>query len=435
MIYKCLNCEGNLVYSVEDQKMKCEFCGSLFEINELEEKKQVKEIFGTNNSGKDLKIVNTGFDSFNLTNENFGDYNTLVARKEAEKMEAESRAKEFITMQKVKCTSCGSELLINGVESSTFCAYCGQATIVMDRVDDYLKPDYIIPFKVNQEDAERIIRTILNDGFFVPKEVKNFQVEKLRGIYIPFWLMDFNYSDSQFLKYSKRVGKSNVTRYVFMKGECDFKRVTVDASLQLNDYSSQRLEPYDMRQLVDFNSSYLSGFYSDRFDDKAENLESVAVQRMKVLFDQQMLEDSGHPSARLVSSNPKYYITKTDYALLPAWFLSFKYDGKPFTIMVNGQTGKMVGAVPFVKAKAYGIFAGLSAVLSLVLIPLLSFIYYILWDPKDVNKVFFGFIILVLCAIIFVWSGSIKTIKRINESIDLTNSKSNNKYMKERQDS
>lgn len=435
MIYKCLNCEGNLVYSVEDQKMKCEFCGSLFEINELEEKKQVKEIFGTNNSGKDLKIVNTGFDSFNLTNENFGDYNTLVARKEAEKMEAESRAKEFITMQKVKCTSCGSELLINGVESSTFCAYCGQATIVMDRVDDYLKPDYIIPFKVNQEDAERIIRTILNDGFFVPKEVKNFQVEKLRGIYIPFWLMDFNYSDSQFLKYSKRVGKSNVTRYVFMKGECDFKRVTVDASLQLNDYSSQRLEPYDMRQLVDFNSSYLSGFYSDRFDDKAENLECVAVQRMKVLFDQQMLEDSGHPSARLVSSNPKYYITKTDYALLPAWFLSFKYDGKPFTIMVNGQTGKMVGAVPFVKAKAYGIFAGLSVVLSLVLIPLLSFIYYILWDPKDVNKVFFGFIILVLCAIIFVWSGSIKTIKRINESIDLTNSKSNNKYMKERQDS
>lgn len=435
MIYKCLNCEGNLVYSVEDQKMKCEFCGSLFEINELEEKKQVKEIFGTNNSGKDLKIVNTGFDSFNLTNENFGDYNTLVARKEAEKMEAESRAKEFITMQKVKCTSCGSELLINGVESSTFCAYCGQATIVMDRVDDYLKPDYIIPFKVNQEDAERIIRTILNDGFFVPKEVKNFQVEKLRGIYIPFWLMDFNYSDSQFLKYSKRVGKSNVTRYVFMKGECDFKRVTVDASLQLNDYSSQRLEPYDMRQLVDFNSSYLSGFYSDRFDDKAENLESVAVQRMKVLFDQQMLEDSGHPSARLVSSNPKYHITKTDYALLPAWFLSFKYDGKPFTIMVNGQTGKMVGAVPFVKAKAYGIFAGLSVILSLVLIPLLSFIYYILWDPKDVNKVFFGFIILVLCAIIFVWSGSIKTIKRINESIDLTNSKSNNKYMKERQDS
>ena len=195
-----------------------------------------------------------------------GDYNTILKRKQEEAAKEESRKHASIKMQIMRCTSCGAELAVNGVETSTFCAYCGQAPVVQDRVEDYLKPDYIIPFKVNREDAEKIIRNQLNSGFFVPKGIKNFEVEKMRGIYIPYWLFDMYYHDKQFYKYSKKQGKSSVTRYEYIEGETNFRNLTMDASKNLNDDSSSRLEPYDMRQLKEFDMAYLAGYYSDRFD-------------------------------------------------------------------------------------------------------------------------------------------------------------------------
>lgn len=433
MIYKCKNCEGNLVYSVEEDKMKCEFCGSLYSIEEVSEQKKVYNINAMPSETGEQKIVHNAFFSDNVNNE-IGDYNTLVERQNEEKMVAEARANNSMQMQICRCTSCGSELMVNGVEASTFCAYCGQATVVLDRVEDCLKPDYIIPFRIQQVDAERIIRSTLEDGKFVPNEIKNFEIEKLRGIYIPFWLMDFYYHDAQYLKYTKKVGKSTVTRYVYVKGDCDFKNVTVDASKNLNNDSSQRLEPYDMRQLKEFNPSYLAGFYSDRFDDKAENLEYLAVKRMKALFDEQIKLDSGHPSATLVSSTATHTMRGTKYALLPAWFLSFKYDGKPFTIMVNGQTGKMVGAVPYVKSKAYALFAALSVLLTTVLIPVLAIIFAILFDPDDISKLFICYVVGIPIIAGVIWVAAKKKLDSIKASIKLTNSKNNNRYMKERQD-
>lgn len=435
MIYKCNNCGGDLVYSVEDNMMKCEFCGTLVDVNNLAStSSQKEEPKPQPQQTEELKITHGGF-FMPYEHNQIGDYNTLVERKEQERMVAESRADASIQMQVCKCTSCGAELMVNGVEASTFCAYCGQATIVLDRVEDCLKPDYIIPFKVNKEDAERIIRNTLQKGFFVPQEIKNFEVEKLRGIYIPFWLMDFYYGDSQCFKYSKKSGKSTVTRYAYIKGECHFKNVTVDASKNLDNDSSERLEPYDMRQLKEFNPSYLAGFYSDRFDDKASNLEALAVARMKILFDEQMKIDSGHSSGKLVYSCPTHAMRGTKYALLPAWFLSFKYDGKPFTIMVNGQTGKMVGAVPYVKAKMYSLFAGLSVLFTAVCIPVLALGFYLLYDPDDINKLFITYVIGMPVLAFATWTVAKKKLDSIKNSISLTKSKRNNRYMKERQDS
>lgn len=446
MVYKCNNCGGDLVYSVEHNMMMCAFCGTLVDINSLPTgQNQSNNQFGqtaqraqaTDNrfgqAAPELKITNEPFFQTPDVNQ-IGDYNTLVARKEQEKMVSESRADSMIQMQVCKCTSCGAELMVNGVEASTFCAYCGQATVVMDRVEDCLKPDYIIPFKINKDDAERIIRNTLQKGFFVPPEIKNFEVEKLRGIYIPFWLMDFYYEDSQCYKYSKKSGKSTVTRYAYIKGECNFKNVTVDASKNLDNDSSQRLEPYDMRQLKYFNPTYLSGFYSDRFDDEASNLEALAVARMKYLFDNQMAADSGHPTAKLVYSNPRHAMRGTKYALLPAWFLSFKYDGKPFTVMVNGQTGKMVGAVPYVKSKMALLFTGLSILFSAIAIPVLAAVFYLLYDPDDISKLFIMFVVGMPVLAVSVWVFAKKKLDSIKSSIKLTKSKANNKYMKERQD-
>ena len=447
MVLRCANCGGVLEYSAELNKMVCSFCGNSYTIDELNEKeKEVEEAkkpaqpAASTTSNTEKRIV-TGPTIFTLKNssgfasDEVGDYNTILKRKKEEKAKEESRLHASVKMQIMRCTACGAELAVNGTETSTFCAYCGQATVVQDRVDDYLKPDYIIPFKVTRDAAERIIRTQLNKGFFVPKGIKNFEVEKIRGIYVPYWLFDMHYSDRQFYKYSKKQGKTTVTRYEYFEAKTFFKQLTMDASLNLNDDSSARLEPYDMRQLEDFDMAYLSGYYSDRFDVGVADITGNAVLRAGELFNEQAMKEIKHKTAKLVKQDPDFNVSKTEYALLPAWFLSFKYDDKPYTILVNGQTGKMVGAVPYVKAKAYAILivtALLLCTLGVLVCTALSYFFFL--EVGLDEKITWLYMVGLPIVIFLIANGAKNRIQALKKSLSLTTASKINKFAKERQD-
>ncbi len=446
MIFKCKNCGGDLEYSVVYNKMLCSHCGSVYGVNEVspeqnvKEKKEEPKVASNPVNVDDLKIVRTEsiYDLSNpkgFASEEVGDYKTVLERKKEEEEREENRNHATVKMQIMRCTSCGAELAVNGVEMSTFCAYCGQATVVKDRMEDYLKPDYIIPFKITRDVSEEIIRRRLNNGFFVPKGIKNFETEKIRGIYVPFWLFDMRYADRQYYKYTKKQGKATVTRFEYIEGETTLKKFTLDASLNLNDDSSTRLEPYDMRQLKEFDMAYLSGYYSDRFDIGAAEITGDAVIKAGTIYNEEIRNYLKHQGGKLVKSDPNYEVYKTEYALLPAWFLSFKYDNKPFTILVNGQTGKMVGAVPFVKAKAAAVFALLSLLMCPVGIALNVFISQILFFNDEINDKLTGTYAIGVPVLIFLIAGAgFKSYKAMMKSLNLTTEKRINKYAKERQD-
>lgn len=445
MVLRCANCGGVLEYSAELNKMVCSFCGNSYTIDELnqkevEEEKNVEKPAQPQPANSENRIV-TGPTIFTLKNssgfasDEVGDYNTILKKKNEEKAKEESRMHASVKMQIMRCTACGAELAVNGTETSTFCAYCGQATVVQDRVDDYLKPDYIIPFKVPRDDAERIIRTQLNKGFFVPKGIKDFEVEKIRGIYVPFWLFDMHYSDRQFYKYTKKQGKTTVTRYEYFEAKTFFKQLTLDASLNLNDDSSARLEPYDMRQLEEFDMAYLSGYYSDRFDVGVADITGNAVLRAGELFNEQAMKEIKHKTGKLVKQDPDFNVSKTEYALLPAWFLSFKYDDKPYTILVNGQTGKMVGAVPYVKAKAYAIFivtALLLCTLGVLTCTALSYFFFL--EVGLDEKITWLYMVGLPIVIFLIANGAKNRIQALKKSLSLTTASKINKFAKERQD-
>ena len=451
MVLRCPNCGGVLEYSAELNKMVCSFCGTSYTIDELSEKEKEKQKAAEEQklnqkaaedtlSGGENRIV-TGQTIFRLKNpsgfasDEVGDYNTVLQRKNEEKAKEESRMHASVKMQIMRCTACGAELAVNGVETSTFCAYCGQATVVQDRVDDYLKPDYIIPFKVTRDTAENIIRMQLNKGFFVPKGIKNFEVEKIRGIYVPFWMFDMHYSDRQFYKYSKKQGKTTVTRYEYFEAKTFFKRLTLDASLNLNDDSSARLEPYDMRQLQEFDMAYLSGYYSDRFDVGVADITGNAVLRAGELFNEQAMKEIKHKSGKLVKNDPDFNVSKTDYALLPAWFLSFTYEDKPYTILVNGQTGKMVGAVPYVKFKAYAIFGVTAFVLCLLgILVCYALSYFFFMEVGFDEKITWIYTVGLPVVIFLIANGAKNKIQAMKKSLSLTTASKINKFAKERQD-
>ncbi|MBE5885974.1 MAG: hypothetical protein E7284_06160 [Lachnospiraceae bacterium] len=406
MIYKCPNCNGALEYDPVTDKLLCSFCGNGYSIQEVE-----GQTFRAQESISEIK------EEINIEEE-YG---------------AES---ETMECQIYTCTSCGAQLMVKDAEVSTFCAYCGQPTIVFSRVSKELQPDYIIPFKFGKEQAIAGIRQHLKKGFLVPKAIKNFEVEKVRGIYVPYKLYDIYYHDRQIMMATHR--EKNISKNYVYEAEGEYENVMLDASDTLDDETTKRLEPYDLRLLRDFEPTYMSGFYADRADTASDAHKSRVVKRVGKMFDSEAKEDVSFfagPVTKVLESNPNYEIKKDKYALLPAWFLTFRYQNEPYTILVNGQTGKVVGTVPIDKKKIITL-AILIALLSSVAF---YFIWYFVFNAMRLDgadgMVVWGIVFGVMAAAVtaFYWVG-IRKIKAYKKSMMRTKSQKTVSYVKDRQD-
>lgn len=424
--YRCPRCHATLEYDPEIGKMRCKYCGSVYAVPKSEEVSDAK-------NQEELTKTQVQGDAQAYAREE------QQAKKEREATEKRKEARQHarIKMQILHCNSCGAELAVNEVEASSFCAYCGQATVVLDRVEEYLEPDYIIPFSVTKEKAEANIRERIKNGYYIPKAIKNFEVENLRGIYIPFWLCDIYYGDEKYYKYTQKYGKSYAYKYAHRIAEMQFKKLTQDASKQLNDDTTARLEPYDMGGLCRFEPMYLSGFYADRFDVGTEDSEEVVLRRAKKLFDKAVEQDVDRRNKRLTYANPVYKVIKTDYALLPAWFLTFRIDDQPYTILVNGQTGKTVGAVPCVKGKAITVFSILSILFSALMIPWTSFLsgsMFLAIHTEGAMLWIMGLWVMLGIVGGVAWVKGLKKLSDFRDSIGLTCSGATRSFVNERQE-
>ena len=354
MIYKCPNCNGALEYNPITDEMECEHCGGGYTMQEMEAGNQKQLDYASQNASVAY----------------WNEYCMSAAKVESEDHIEENNIYAEPEMMECKiytCTSCGAELSVNDTEVSTYCAYCGQPTIVYSRVSQEQMPKYILPFRITREQALDIVRERFGKGFLVPKEIKNFDVENVKGIYVPYFLFDAYYYDNQRITFSEGVGDKKKTRFVDFEAECEFKKISCDASKRLNDESTQRLEPFNLDELREFEPAYLSGFYADRYDLSARQLTNAVVRRCKDLFDAEMKRQVRNENAAVLKSKPKHTIRNSEYALLPVWFLTFRYKNEPYTMLVNGQTGKAVGAVPCNKAKAGILFAIIAVVTSAIL--------------------------------------------------------------------
>lgn len=277
--------------------------------------------------------------------------------------------------------------MLNGTEASTFCSYCNSPTIVFDRVSKQLRPKKIIPFKVTKEQALDYIRESFDNGKYVPEKIRALTVEDIRGIYIPFWL--YNTFIRRGMRIETRIEDKGKVAF-FRDASCRFSHLTLDASLNLSNELSQRLEPYNMDELVDFEEAYLAGFYADKFNVPRKAVASIAKERCRKYLDKIILSSvpvlAGSMMAGLEPTNYKiknvkeeYRVISIEYALLPAYFVSICYKEGNQLLMANGQTGKVVGSLPIEKEqlrKAYipkaigcSIFFTIFSVISCLLLP------------------------------------------------------------------
>ena len=423
MIIDCPTCGAALMFDPESGKMKCEACGNLFELYELADDFQTRGEKELNSSEQNLnKNPRPFFNPYRDFDHPVYDHTDISENTDYNNPE------EMMECRIYTCTSCGAEIAVNDNEASTFCSFCGQPTVVFSRIASRKKPEYIIPFSVSKEKAISLIRERLNEGFYVPDSIKNFEIERVRGIYVPFWLYDVYYHDRQYLKGKVKHGKHSHTYYYYRNADCEFSMISLDASKQLNDDMSQRLEPYDTDGIRDFSLEYLSGFYADCYDMKPSQLEYLAISRAKEMFDSRVSCTIPANSISLIKNDPEHRINGTHYAMFPAWFLTLRYEDVPYTLMVNGQTGKIVGGIPYDRSKAIVRFGILATIITVIATFFAFAALQMLVEDKNGIKTL-GLMVIISA---FSLQKGLSTMRQIKRSTILTGLSDTDRFVKDR---
>jgi DNA-directed RNA polymerase, subunit RPC10 (contains C4-type Zn-finger) len=268
----------------------------------------------------------------------------------------EPSEEELPELDSYRCSSCGAELIADSTTSATFCLYCKNHTIIKSRFSGEFKPKSLIPFRLTKKQAEDIYRKWMSKRLFAPDEFKQKdEIEKVTGIYAPFWLFDskadgmiegdatrvttwsdpfFNYTQTKYYRF-------------YRKGNAEYQRIPVDASIKLDDKFMHMIEPYNYEDLTDFSMQYLTGFMAEKYDVESSEAEAVMKERVdKYLEDRLAATVSGYATHNVSGKQIDLADTTQDYAMLPIYLLINKYKGKDHVFIVNGQTGKVVGDTP-----------------------------------------------------------------------------------------
>lgn len=173
-------------------------------------------------------------------------------------------------MKVYHCTSCGAELVSDEYTSATICGFCGNPTLVADRLEGEFKPKLIIPFKLDKDTAVEKFRAWTRKGPLTPGTLRSdSMIDKLTGIYVPFWCYDVHSTDSMHgtgLIVSREDHADyyyTVTQYYDVAREVSarFEKIPADASEKMNDDDMDKLEPFNYSELRKFEMPYLQDIF------------------------------------------------------------------------------------------------------------------------------------------------------------------------------
>lgn len=309
-MYGCTSCGAGLRYDIRSEKLLCDYCGASFDPYEYEKAKDAEE-------------------------------------------------KEYFDTTIFTCPQCGGEVISTDDTAAGFCSFCGASTILDARLSGSRRPEYIIPFQLDKEDCKKAYAHFMRRAFFAPAEFRDGSgIERLRGIYVPYWVYRLTYGGRALIRGSESERKGDyVYKYNYdLNADVDmeYRGISYDASSSFNDPVSETIAPYHAVRMRPFTPSFLCGFYADTADVAPDVYSGDA---MKFGSEEVFAVLKGQEEFRKLSPElPKKEddrnraLCMTDQTaengLFPVWFMTFRRGKRVAYFVMNGETGKIAADVP-----------------------------------------------------------------------------------------
>lgn len=324
--YQCPCCAGKIEFDSASQQMKCPFCDTMFDVETLRSYDEA---------------VNDGVQE---------DMSWEVSAG-SEWAEGETSG-----MNVYVCNSCAGEIVAEGTTGASSCPYCGSPVVMTGQFAGDLKPDLVIPFRLDKDAAVAALKKHLEGKFLLPAAFKDQNhIDEIKALYVPFWMFDAG-SNARIVYKATKVRRWDDSNYTYKEtkyytviraGSMSFENVPVDGSSKMPDDLMESIEPYDYHDCKEFTTAYLSGYLADKYDVTAEDSVERANTRIK-----QSVRDEFRKSitgfSTVTEQNEAIRLSngRTRYMMCPVWILNTTWNDQHFLFAMNGQTGKFVGDLP-----------------------------------------------------------------------------------------
>ena len=344
--YKCPACGGALEFDSKVQKLKCPYCDTEIDVEGFRELEKEKE----QDSADDMTWETQAGTAWGEGEEEF--LNVYV------------------------CKSCGGEITADENTAATSCPFCGNPVVMQSKLSGNLRPDYVIPFKMDKKAAKEAYKKHLQGKRLLPRVFKDENhIDEIKGMYVPFWLFDadvdasIRYKGTKTRFWSDSQYDYTETSYfsISRDGNIGFSNVPVDGSTKMADDLMESIEPFDFQEAVDFQMAYLAGYLADKYDVDARESIGRATARIKTSTEESFRETiHGYESVMVENNNIRLSGGKAKYALYPVWILNTSWRGQNYTFAMNGQTGRMVGDLPVDNGALWRWRLGITAVAGVI---------------------------------------------------------------------
>ncbi len=298
---------------------------------------------------------------------------------------AQKIALDAASLMSFKCTGCGAEITVNTESAMTArCHWCRHVFGVNEQVANGAVPDAVLPFHIKKDDAVARIRQFVDKRrMFALKAFKDqFTPENVIRVYLPYMIVDGNVSaevagqaEVQTRSYSQGSGNNKTTYYdadVYqVQRHVDFtvddlplesssSRGNLDTRANTNNIINTIL-PFDTKNAVKWNASYLVGVTSEKRNQDVEHLRPRLEDQLLSIARAQIAASVSQydRGVRWEQERLSVHGTRWVAMYLPVWLYSYHQQGSGGNsnsgmlhyIAVNGRTGETMGSVPVQQGK------------------------------------------------------------------------------------
>jgi DNA-directed RNA polymerase subunit RPC12/RpoP len=277
---------------------------------------------------------------------------------------------EMSEIQTISCENCGAHVEFEPGTHAAECPFCATPIVTGTGAERQIKPRGLLPFELDERAARKQMNDWLGGLWFAPNGLQAYarKGRRLQGIYVPFWTYDADtkshYTGQRGTVYYVKRGDKRVAkvRWRGVSGRVArfFDDVLVLATRSLPKKYTDALAPWDLSRMEPYQPEFLAGFRAEGYTLTLEEGYDQARAYMDRMIVRDIKFDIGGDRQRIHSVRTEVRDVTFKHILLPVWMAAYKYRGKTYRFVVNGQTGAVQGERPYSAIKiAFAVLLGL----------------------------------------------------------------------------
>ena len=271
------------------------------------------------------------------------------------------------------CDGCGADVVVDTAHAmNARCHWCRHTLNVNRRTPNGAVPDAVLPFRLTRDEAVEKIRGFASKRrlFAHPRFRKEFVPDNVLGVYLPYLVIDARAEASyvgkgevQTRRWTEKNGDSSTTYYAADVYQVDrtvaftVDDLTIEGAADRRQFDGgttnnivNTVLPFDTKNAVRWNSSYLVGFTSEKRDLDVGDLQPVLEDQLLSIGRSQVRESVSKFDRGVRWQGEQLDVAGSRWVsmYLPVWLYSYYQENTKMLhyIAVNARTGETMGSVP-----------------------------------------------------------------------------------------